>query len=158
MACAATTPPGGQPASCAWSCTSPNAGFAGSLRGDAPSVRPRAGRLEGPFVDWYLDFSPVAQLLAADDPRLLRHGAEEAGQRLSVALHHLLGIGARVTGEGSVIEQILQRLDAGLLGDATVVELDGLAERATRLAVDLKTLRQAVYELWASPLSEARPE
>jgi hypothetical protein len=111
----------------------------------AAIVDPASAAWKSKFTARYLDFSPVAHLLTTSDPRLHPPTAEDRRQRLTSSLQGLLGIGRRVTGTGSVIEQILARLDDGTL-EGVAIDLDALAERADRLTVDLKTFRQACYD------------
>lgn len=91
----------------------------------------------------YLDFRPVAHLLRPDDPRLRRIEPTNVG-----GLHDLLALGHRVTGEGSVLEQIVQAVDDGRVSGASAIDLEGINARAAQLAEDLKTWRQAAYEVW----------
>jgi hypothetical protein len=91
----------------------------------------------------YLDFGPVAHLLSLDDPRLRRIESANVG-----GLHELLAIGQRVTGEGSVLEQIVKAADDGRGSGASAIDIEGINARAAQLAEDLKTWRQAAYEVW----------
>jgi hypothetical protein len=91
------------------------------------------------FEQRYLDFGPVAHLLSSDDPRLVAPVDSIAG------LRDLAAMGSRVTGAGSVLEQVLEALDRGRM-DLSGPELRALNTRAAELAVDLKTFRQALAD------------
>lgn len=92
----------------------------------------------------YLDFGPVAHLLPPDDPRLRR----DEEPRNICGLRDLLTIGQRVTGEGSVLEQIVRAVEDGRLPGASTIDVEGVGARAAQLADDLKAWRQAAYEVW----------
>jgi hypothetical protein len=119
----------------AWLCWSPYEEVIASVRGhDAWAAW---------FRRRYLDFTPIRHLLRDDDPRV--QPDDEPTVR---GLHDLLAIGQRVTGEGSVLEQIVNALTDRRMPGASTVDLDGLNARAAQLAVDLKTWRQAAYDVW----------
>ena len=93
----------------------------------------------------YLDFIPVRHLLAADDPRVAeRHSGVDG-------LHDLSVVAQRVTGEGSILEQILTATADGQLGIAESLDFEGLNARAAEVAVDLKVWRQAASAIWQRP-------
>lgn len=98
------------------------------------------------FLQRYCDFGPVAHLLTPDDPRL------EPPEVMTDGLSDLLSAGRRVTGDGSVLEQILEALTERRL---TVDEIDlrALNARAAELAIDLKMFRQTL----ADPHGQIRP-
>jgi hypothetical protein len=95
------------------------------------------------WAEWirtrYLDFSPVAPLLPANDPRQTTSGktrkADVAG------LTELLKVAPRVVAEGGAIEKLLKRISAGKVDAAVITALD---DRARELAVDLKAFREAI--------------
>jgi hypothetical protein len=89
------------------------------------------------FLRRYCDFSPVEDLLEPDDPRIVRPAGSVDG------LSELLAIGSRVTGEGSVLQQVVEALVNGRLS-LDDLELGALNTRAAELAVDLKVFRQAL--------------
>jgi hypothetical protein len=95
------------------------------------------------WADWfrrrYLDFTPVEQLLANNDPR---RATQAKTVRIDVSgLNALAKIGPRVTGDGGSIEKLLKRITAGKVDQRVVSSLD---ERANELAVDLQAFRDAI--------------
>lgn len=100
------------------------------------------------FETRYLNFGPIVQLLEDNDPR--QRGADvhhAALDRLERALGDLLAMGERVIGNGSILEQIAVAARRGVL-TASTIDIAAVAQRAEVLSLDLKTLRQASYEVW----------
>jgi hypothetical protein len=87
----------------------------------------------------YLDVTPVAGHLAAVDPRLGAPTPPVDVDGLSV-----LGmIGPRVTGDGSVLDQIVAADRLAALAESGDPDLQALVERAAALAEDLRALRES---------------
>ena len=112
-------------------------------------VEPSADDWKEQFRIRYLDFKSVRHLLASDDPRVDSPSDADELQRLRGALSDLLATGERVTGGGSILGQILRAIDTGGLGDAKSIDIEAITQRACNLALDLKTLRQASYNVWS---------
>jgi hypothetical protein len=91
------------------------------------------------FRNRYLDFSPVQQLLANNDPR---RATQSKTVRVDVSgLSELAKIGPRVTGDGGSIAKLLKSIQAGKVDQRVVKSLD---DRAHELAVDLQAFRDAI--------------
>lgn len=86
----------------------------------------------------YLDFSPVARLLDADDPRVATRQRRNGPD----AFAGLLAAGKQLSGEGGVVDELV-RGERRLRNEIDVV---GLSERAASLAEDLHTLQQAIAD------------
>ncbi len=92
------------------------------------------------FKTRYLDFTPVAHLLAPDDrrrsgtPRQAR-GDQESIDRFHTGLTHATTIVERVFGEGSILEQI----DQGAPSNLVSIELATLAARLEELAEAMRS-------------------
>jgi hypothetical protein len=97
------------------------------------------------WAEWirtrYLDFSPVEELLAPNDPR--RGAAPKAKSSKSDVggLNLLLKVAPRVIGDGGAIDKFLARIAANKVDARVIAALD---DRARELAVDLQAFREAI--------------
>lgn len=116
---------------------------------DIAARRPELAEWADTFTARYLDFSPVAHLLDAEDPRVTGPSRPMIGDPatvadLAVAVEHAKMIALRVFGDGSIVEQVRQ----GDLDGAASVDVATLAARLREVAEATRLARVVAAPVW----------